>query len=450
MDLFEAGSERERFEAASLATRMRPRTLDELLGQDHIVGPGTLLRKAIERDQLFSIILWGPPGCGKTSLAAVVARATAARFEPMSAVLAGVADIRRVAEEAERALTMHGRRTIVFIDEIHRLHKGQQDAFLPHVENGTFILIGATTENPYFEIIGPLRSRCRVFRMMPLEKAHVRALLERALADPERGLGAVRIEVTPEAMDHFVEACGGDVRSALNGLEAAVQATAPDAGGVRHIALPAAEEAMQQKAMRYDRAGDEHYDTISAYIKSMRGSDPDAALYWLAKMLEAGEDPRFIARRLVIQAAEDVGNADPRALVVATAAAQAVEFVGMPEAQIPLAQATVYLATAPKSNASYLAIERARQAVREGPPAQVPPHLRRTWPAEQVPDEKAAYKYPHDYPGALVPQQYRPEGTEGQKYYEPTDRGFEAEIRRRLEAWQEALRGQVPPPEGEK
>ena len=450
MDLFEAGSRRDLFQAASLAARMRPRTLDELLGQDHIVGPGTLLRKSIENDQLFSLILWGPPGCGKTSLAAVVAQATAARFEPFSAVLCGVADIRRVAEESRRALAMHGRKTILFLDEIHRLNKAQQDAFLPHVEDGTFALIGASTENPYFETTGPLRSRCRIFRLRPLEKQHVRTLLERALQDRERGLGDVPIEVAPEAMTHFVEACGGDVRSALNGLEAAFSAASPASEGVRHIDLQAAEEAMQQKAMRYDRAGDEHYDTISAYIKSMRGSSPDGALYWLAKMLEAGEDPRFIARRLVIQAAEDVGNADPMALVLATAAAQAVEFVGMPEAQIPLAQATVYLATAPKSNASYLAIERARKAVSEGPSTQVPPHLRRTWPAEEVPDEEAAYKYPHDFADALVPQQYLPDGLQEETYYEPTERGFEGEVHRRLEAWKRALRGQVPPDEREK
>jgi len=417
--------------------------VEELVGQDHILAPGTLLRRAIETDHLFSILLWGPPGCGKTSIAAVIANATKARFEPFSAVLSGVADIRRVAEESRRALAMHGRKTILFIDEIHRLNKAQQDALLPHVEDGTFVLIGATTENPYFEVVGPLRSRCRIFRLRPLQKVHVRTLLERALADSERGLGCKGVEVTPEAMDHFVEACGGDVRSALNGLEAAFSTTKPDSDGIRRIDLPAAEEAMQQKALRYDRAGDEHYDTISAYIKSMRGSNPDAALYWLAKMLEAGEDPRFIARRLVIQAAEDVGNADPMALVVATAAAQAVEFVGMPEAQIPLAQATIYLAAAPKSNSSYVAISRARDAVREGPPAQVPPHLRRTWPAEELPEEEAAYKYPHDFPGALVPQQYLPEGLEGQKYYEPTDRGFEAEIRRRLAAWETALQGQV-------
>lgn len=413
------------------------------MGQDHILAPGTLLRKAIENDHLFSLILWGPPGCGKTSIAAVIANATEARFEPFSAVLSGVADIRRVADESRRVLAMHGRKTILFIDEIHRLNKAQQDALLPHVEAGTFILIGATTENPYFEIVGPLRSRCRIFRLRPLQKAHVRTLLERALADSERGLGGKGVEVSPEAMDHFVEACGGDVRSALNGLEAAFSTAKPDSDGIRRIDLSAAEEAMQQKALRYDRAGDEHYDTISAYIKSMRGSNPDAALYWLAKMLEAGEDPRFIARRLVIQAAEDVGNADPMALVVATAAAQAVEFVGMPEAQIPLAQATIYLATAPKSNSSYVAISRAREAVRERPSAQVPPHLRRTWPAEEVPEDDAAYKYPHDFPGALVPQQYLPDGLEGQKYYEPTDRGFEAEIRRRLAAWGTALQRQV-------
>jgi len=424
--------------------------VEELVGQDHILAPGTLLRKAIENDRLFSLLLWGPPGCGKTSLAAVIAHATKARFEPFSAVLSGVADIRQVAEESRRALAMHGRKTILFIDEIHRLNKAQQDALLPHVEAGTFILIGATTENPYFEVVGPLRSRCRIFRLRPLQKVHVRTLLERALSDSERGLGCKGVEVTPEAMDHFVEACGGDVRSALNGLEAAFSTTKPHSDGIRRIDLSAAEEAMQQKALRYDRAGDEHYDTISAYIKSMRGSSPDGALYWLAKMLEAGEDPRFIARRLVIQAAEDVGNADPMALVVATAAAQAVEFVGMPEAQIPLAQATIYIATAPKSNSSYVAISRAREAAREGPPAQVPPHLRRTWPAEEVPEEDAAYKYPHDFPGGLVPQQYLPDGFEGQKYYEPTERGFEAEIQRRLAAWERALRGQVSPDSKEK
>ncbi|MDH7603230.1 MAG: replication-associated recombination protein A, partial [Armatimonadota bacterium] len=340
-DLFSEPQKEEHLDLQPLAARMRPRTLDEFLGQEHIVGPGTLLRKAIEKDELSSIILWGPPGCGKSTLAHIIARHTKARFENFSAVTSGVPDIRKAIERARELRRATGRRTILFVDEIHRFNKAQQDALLPHVEDGTVILIGATTENPYFEVNSPLISRSQIYVLEPLSDEHIRTIIQRALSDKERGLGNMKIELDPKALDHIVDTAQGDARRALTALEIAVNATEPDPNtGVRHITLPIAEDAVQRRVLRYDKDGDSHYDIISAYIKSMRGSDPDAAVYWLARMLAAGEDPKFIARRLIIQAAEDVGNADPMALVIATAAAQAVQFVGMPEAQIPLAQAT--------------------------------------------------------------------------------------------------------------
>ncbi len=433
-DLFQHSSSSARDETVPLATRMRPRSLDELVGQEHIVGSGTPLRRAIEGGKIHSMLLCGPAGCGKTSLAEIIAANTPSHFEPLSAVLSGVADIRRAAEEARSRQSLHDRGTIVFIDEIHRLNKGQQDALLPHVENGTFTLIGATTENPYFTIISPLISRTRLYTLAKLEPHHVKALLQRALDDGERGLGQVRLRVDEAALDHLADACGGDARSALNALELAARTADEDAGRRRHVRQGDAEAAVQQRALGYDRAGDEHHDTISAYIKSMRGSDPDAALYWLAKMIAAGEDPRFIARRLVIQAAEDVGNADPMALVVATAAAHAVELVGLPEAQIPLAQATIYLASAEKSNASYVAISRALDDVKNRPLGPVPSHLQSgPRPAKEAAGKQAEYLYPHEFPGGFVQQEYLPPGAKSQPYYEPTDRGREKEIGERLQ-----------------
>ncbi|MFQ6132545.1 MAG: replication-associated recombination protein A [Armatimonadota bacterium] len=411
-----------------LAARMRPRSLDEILGQDHIVGPGTPLRRAIEAGQVGSILLYGPAGSGKTTIAYVIARNSPAHCERMSAVSSGVADIRRVAGEARERRELHDRETLLFVDEIHRLHKGQQDAFLPHVEDGTFTLIGATTENPYFEVVSPLVSRLRIYALHRLSAEDVQTLLRRALQDEERGLGAAEVEVTKEALAHLADASNGDARNALNALELAVQtALLPEGSGRVDLAL--AQAAIQQRVLGYDKAGDGHYDTISAYIKSMRGSDPDAALYWLAKMIAAGEDPLFIARRLVIQAAEDVGNADPMALVVATAAAQAVHLVGLPEAQIPLAQATVYLATAPKSNAAYVGISRALEDVKEKRTAEVPPQLRNVGRPGQ---EEVEYQYPHDHEGGWVQQDYLPPGAKSQPYYQPTDRGHEKVIRERM------------------
>ena len=433
-----------RAEAMPLAARVRPRTLDEFVGQDHIVGPGSWLRAAIETDQLSSIILYGPAGTGKSTLAHIIAHYTKAKFEPYSAVTAGVADIRRVTQQARERMKATGQKTILFIDEIHRFNKAQQDAFLPFVEDGTITLIGSTTENPFFEINAPLVSRSRIFVFEPLTPAQVGVIVDRALADQERGLGKLGIELTPEAREHIVDLSGGDARAALNALEAAAQLARPS-DGKRVIRVQTVEDAAQRRLLRYDKGGDTHYDVISAYIKSLRGGDPDAALYWLARMLAAGEDPRFIARRLVIQAAEDVGNADPMALVLATAAAHAVEYVGLPEAQIPLAQATAYVATAPKSNASYLAISRANEDVRNRVVPLVPKHLRdANYPGAKQFGHGEGYKYPHDYPGHHVPQEYLPKGTKSRRYYEPTEQGFEKKIRARMEEWEKGAR------EGEK
>jgi len=440
MPLFE--DPKEQSEAgAPLAARMRARTLDEFLGQEHILGPGTVLRRAIERDELTSAIFWGPPGCGKSTLAAIIAHTSRAAFENFSAVTSGVADVRKAIERAAERRKARNQKTILFVDEIHRFNKAQQDAFLPHVEKGTIVLIGATTENPFFEVNSPLISRSRIFKFEALSNDQVREIVRRALEDEERGLGQIKVEVEPAAIEHIVDVAAGDARNALNALEMAVLTTPPDEDGVRRVTLAIAEEAIQQRVLNYDKSGDNHYDTISAFIKSMRGSDPDAALYWLARMLHAGEDPRFIARRIVIQAAEDVGNADPMALVVATAAAHAVEYVGMPEAQIPLAQAAIYLACAPKSNASYVGISRAMKDVTERQPAPVPIHLRdANYPGAARFGHGKGYKYPHSYPGGYVPQEYVPEDAKSGPYYEPTDRGHEAKFRKRLE---ELRKGEV-------
>lgn len=449
MDLFEYGS-RAGSADEPLAFRMRPRSLDEFVGQEEIVGPGRLLRRAIEADRLSSLIFYGPPGTGKTSLAYVIAGHTGAEFVSLNAVTAGVAELRQVIEAARERRKFTGRKTIVLIDEIHRFNRAQQDALLPAVEAGVITLIGATTENPFFSVNSPLLSRAMLFRLRPLRREELRTVLMRAIADPERGLGGMRLEIAPEALEHWIDVAAGDARRALNALELAALTTPPDPDGVVRITLEVAEDSIQQRVLQYDRQGDNHYDTISAYIKSLRGSDPDAAIHYLVRMLEAGEDPLFIARRLMIQAAEDVGNADPQALVVAVAASLAVERVGLPEGAIPLAQATAYVACAPKSNASYVALARAQEDVRQGKVGPVPVHLRdANYPGAARLGHGKGYLYPHDFPGHFVVQQYLPDLLAGRRYYEPTENGYEAEIGRRLAAWRQAASTGVPRPSGE-
>jgi len=435
MDLFEYSVSDQLKKEAPLAARMRPRTLEQLVGQEHIVGPGKLLRRAIEADRLGSIILWGPPGTGKTSLASVIANTTESAFEGMSAVTAGVKELRQLIAAAKNRRVMRGLRTILLVDEIHHFTKTQQDALLPHVEEGLITLIGVTTENPYFEVIGALVSRSRIFRLEPLSEEEVTLIVERALSDRERGLGDRDIEVDDEAMSHMVRVAGGDARIALNALELAVETTEPDDEEVIRITLEVAEDSIQQRALLYDKDGDAHYDTVSAFIKSLRGSDPDAALYWLAKMVYAGESPEFIARRMIIFASEDIGNADPQALVVATSAAQALEWVGLPEAQYNLAQAAIYLATAPKSNSTG-AYFKALADVEEEGVVEVPDHLKDSSRDGEALGHGDGYKYPHQYPGHFVRQQYLPDRLQGRRYYEPSDQGYEKEIQRRLERWQ--------------
>lgn len=418
--------------AAPLAQRMRPRTLDEYAGQGHILAPGKLLRRAIEADRISSIILFGPPGTGKTTLAEIIASATESRFERLSGVESNVADLRRViATAANRAAG--GVKTILFIDEIHRWNKAQQDVLLPDVERGTVRLIGATTHNPFFYINSPLVSRSQVFQLEPLTPADLVALQKRAISDPERGFGKLSLEISEEALAHLATTADGDARRCLNALEIAVVTTPPGQDGVIRIDRAIAEESIQKKAVVYDGDGDQHYDTISAFIKSVRGSDPDAALYWLAKMLYAGEDIRFIARRIVILASEDIGMADPQGLVVAVAAQQAVEFIGLPEAQIPLAHATVYLATAPKSNRAYVALHAAQKEVKEGVTLAVPRHLRdKSSKRSAKAFGHEGYQYSHDHEGAYVPQAYLPEG---RRYYEPGEQGYEKRVKERLDYW---------------
>ena len=407
---------------------MRPRDLSEFAGQEHILGPGKLLRRAIEADRLMSLILYGPPGVGKTALAHLIAERSNAHFVPLNAVTAGVADIRKVAQESALERTSGGKRTILFIDEIHRFTRVQQDALLPDVERGNITLIGASTSNPFFAIIPALSSRSQIFEFKPLQDEDLKTLLLRALADKERGLGYLAVKLEPEALDFIVARSNGDARRALNALELGVLSTAPDASGTILYDLHTAEESIQKKALVYDE--DEHYDTISAFIKSMRGSDPDATLYWMAKMIYAGEDPLFIARRIVIAASEDVGNADPRAIFVATAAYQAVERIGMPEGSIPLAQAAVYVAAAPKSNASYLGIKEAMKDVEEGRLLPVPDHLKDAhYKGAARLGRGKGYRYPHDYPGNYVAQDYLPQKRE---YYRPTEQGEEKRIKERL------------------
>ena len=435
MDLFDHAMQERMEKEAPLAARMRPRTLDEVVGQEHILGPGRLLRRAIETDRLFSsIILWGPPGTGKTTIARLIAQHTRAHFESISAVLAGVAELRRVITEAEERRRLYHQRTILFVDEVHRWNKAQQDALLPHVESGMITLVGATTENPYFEVIRALVSRSRIFQLQPLREEHLATLLDRALSDPERGYGGRAIEITPEARQHLLDVSGGDARNLLNALELAVESTLPDEQGIQRITLEVAQESIQKRAILYDKDGDAHYDTISAFIKSVRGSDPDAALYWLAKMLAAGEDPRFILRRLIILAGEDIGLADPQALVVAAAAAQAFEFVGLPEGVYPIVEATLYLATAPKSNSTGAYFKALELVEKEGVGA-VPTHLMDASRDAKGLGHGRGYQYPHQYPGHFIPQQYLPDGLLGTIFYEPSDQGYEAKIAERLAAW---------------
>ncbi len=419
-----------------LAARMRPQMLADIAGQDHILGPGKLLRRAIESDRLGSLILYGPPGCGKTSLAEVIARSTRRHFEKTSGVLANVAALRDLLQTAFERRRRDGRDTLLFIDEIHHFTKSQQDILLPYVEDGAVILIGATTHNPFFFVNSPLTSRSQIFELLPLSEEAIVGLLRRALTDP-RGLVGHPAEADPEALAHLARVCEGDARRALNALEIAVLTTPPGADGRIRVTRAVAEESIQKKAVVYDKDGDGHYDTISAFIKSVRGSDPHAAVYWLAKMLYAGEDPRFIARRLIILASEDIGNADPRGLLMAAAGLQAVEFVGLPEARIALSQVTTYLACAPKSNASYLAVEKALGDVKEGRVLPVPKPLRGTGyrGAERL--GHAGYRYAHDAPGHFVAQDYIPTDA---VYYEPTTQGYEDTLRQRLAQWDQARR----------
>lgn len=419
---------------APLASRMRPRTLAEYVGQQHILAEGRLLRRAVQADRFSSIILYGPPGVGKTTLAHIISQETKSRFVTLSGVESSVADIRKEAENAGHHLRLYNKTTILFVDEIHRFNKAQQDVLLPHLERGTLRFIGATTHNPFFYVNSPLVSRSQVFTLEPLGIADLEALMDRALSDTERGLGGMHARIEPDARHHLATVADGDARRCLNALELAVLSTRPDAAGQIVITLAAAEESVQQKTVVYDGDGDAHYDTISAFIKSMRASDPDAALYWLAKMLYAGEDIRFIARRIVIAASEDIGMADSNALRVAVAAQQAVEFIGMPEARIILAHATIYNATAPKSNRSYTAIDAALEDVKNGRTLPVPKHLRDAHHKKAAKEfgHGEGYLYPHNYEGGFVPQRCL-EG--GRQYYDPTANGLEARIKERLDHW---------------
>jgi putative ATPase len=423
-----------------LAERMRPKTLDEFVGQQHLLGPGKILRGMVNAGELRSLILWGPPGSGKTTLAEILASSGGARCVRFSAVTSGVKDLKKVVEEAER-LHRVGKRTVLFVDEIHHFNKAQQDNFLPHVERGTLILIGATTENPSFEVISPLLSRAQVLVLQPLSPGDVGTIIDRALTDATNGLGDLGLDLAPEAREFLIDQSQGDARIALNALETAAALVEKDQGAKR-IDLARIQEALQKKALLYDKAGEEHYNVISAFIKSMRGSDPDAAVYWLMRMLEAGEDPLFIARRMIILAAEDIGNADPQALQVAVAAKDALHFVGLPEGRIPLAQAATYLASAPKSNASYKAMLAAAKDVEEKGTLPVPLHLRNSpTPLMEKLGYGKDYRYAHDFPGHVVEQEHLPDALKGKKYYSPTESGYEKTIKERLAGWEDKKRG---------
>ncbi len=416
-----------------LSLRMRPGRLEDFVGQEDIVGPGTVLRLAIQEDTLSSAIFWGPPGCGKTTLAEIIAAMTSAEFAKISAVTATVGDVRKVIAAARERRKAYGRRTIMLLDEVHRFNKAQQDTLLPAVEDGSIILIGTTTENPYFEVNSALISRSRVFQLNGLTNNDLSVILKRALKDKDNGLGRENIVFDKPAEEHLIKTAAGDARSLLNGLEAAGQAARPDDKGRKRVTLEIAEDAMQRRALLYDMKGEAHYDVASAFIKSMRGSDPQAAVYWLAVMIYGGEDPKFIARRMIIFSSEDIGNADPMALVVATAAAQAVQNVGLPEARINLSQAAIYLATAPKSNASYTAIDSALKDVEKGPQGAPPKHIRNApHPGMKEHGYGVGYKYPHNYPGHVVEQEYLPPELKGREYYKPSDSGAEALIKKRM------------------
>ncbi len=439
MDLFDHAAQQQIEGEAPLAARMRPRTLDEFVGQQHIVGEGRLLRRAIQADRLFaSIILWGPPGTGKTTLARIIANHTQSDFETLSAVLAGKADLRQVIAQARDRRKLYHKKTILFIDEVHRWNKAQQDALLPFVENGTITLIGATTENPYFDVIGALVSRSRVFQLQPLREKDIRQIIVQAVNDTTRGYGARSVKVDDDALDHLVNISSGDARNALNAIELAVETTPPVDGSIQ-ITMDVAQESIQRRAVLYDKDGDSHYDTISAFIKSVRGSDPDAALYWLAKMLYAGESPRFILRRLLILASEDIGLADPMGLVVAASAMQSFEFIGLPEGIFPIVEATLYLATAPKSNTTTAYFKAYKELEQKGA-VEVPRHLMDSNRDAEALGHGLGYRYPHDFSGHHIPQQYLPDPLLGTYFYIPTEEGYENQVRERLERWRAAQR----------
>ena len=442
MDLFDYMRASTQEQESPLASRMRPTTLDEVVGQKHIIGKDKLLYRAIKADQLGSIIFYGPPGTGKTTLAKGIANTTSASFRQINATVAGKKDMEDVVKEAKDALGMYGKKTILFVDEIHRFNKSQQDYLLPYVEDGTLILIGATTENPYFEVNGALLSRSRIFELKALEKEDVKELILRAVRDEKKGMGSYHAVIDDEAADFLADVSGGDARAALNAVELGVLTTERDqADGLIHITLEVAQECIQKRAVRYDKDGDNHYDTISAFIKSMRGSDPDAAVYYLARMLYAGEDIKFIARRIMICAAEDVGNADPQALTVAVSAAQAVERIGMPEAQIILSQAVLYVATAPKSNSACNAVFEAMDAVKNQRSMPVPAHLQDShYGGSAKLGHGIGYKYAHNYPNHYVKQQYLPDGMEGQVFYHPSENGYESKIGEHMRFLRESVR----------
>lgn len=442
MDLFDYMRASTQEQESPLASRMRPTTLDEVVGQKHIIGKDKLLYRAIKADQLGSIIFYGPPGTGKTTLAKVIANTTSASFRQINATVAGKKDMEDVVKEAKDALGMYGKKTILFADEIHRFNKSQQDYLLPYVEDGTLILIGATTENPYFEVNGALLSRSRIFELKALEKEDVKELILRAVRDEKKGMGSYHAVIDDEAADFLADVSGGDARAALNAVELGVLTTERDqADGLIHITLEVAQECIQKRAVRYDKDGDNHYDTISAFIKSMRGSDPDAAVYYLARMLYAGEDIKFIARRIMICAAEDVGNADPQALTVAVSAAQAVERIGMPEAQIILSQAVLYVATAPKSNSACNAVFEAMDAVKSQRSMPVPAHLQDShYGGSAKLGHGIGYKYAHNYPNHYVKQQYLPDGMEEQVFYHPSENGYESKIGEHMRFLRESVR----------